>query len=85
MTQEEQDNKLKQVWASHSATAHYFGVSATSLNDAIKSGFLEQGIHYGVFPFMKGKRFNIHAIEKILYTKNKEEEKIDDLVDNLLK
>lgn len=76
---------MKQIWASLSATAYYFGISASSLNDAIKSGDLEQGVHYGVFPFMKGKRFNIRAIEKILYTKNKEEEKIDDLVDNLLK
>jgi len=75
---------MKQVWASISATAHYFGISVTSLNEAIKCGDLVQGIHYGEFPFMRGKRFNILAIEKILYNKKEEEKKIDDLVDNLL-
>ena len=75
---------MKQAWASLTVAAHYFGIAASSLNEGIKSGYLIQGVHYGVFPFLKGKRFNIHAIEKILVSKDEENEKIDDLAHKLL-
>lgn len=75
---------MKQTWASISEAAHYFGVSAGRIKKGIEEGYLKKGVHYGEFPWMRGIRINLKAVEGFLRSETEHLDDIDELVAKLI-
>ncbi len=75
---------MKQTWASISEAARYFGVSPGRIKKGIDEGHLKKGVHYGEFPWMRGIRINLKAVERFLISETERLGDIDDLVEKLI-